>query len=101
MNCRASNSISRLCSLASSSLLTLDILQSKMSPDIVKHPLGPKLPLIENHSEAFTNHQRRANEDLEMLFTTPTLFFKTSSANACDVAGKWCKPPKMVQIKRF
>ena len=24
-----------------------------MSPDIVKHPLGPKLPLIEKHSAAF------------------------------------------------
>ena len=72
-----------------------------MSSDIVECPLGPKLPLIENHSAAFTNHQRRANENLEMPFTIPILFLKTSSADACYVVGKWCKPPKMVQIKRF
>ena len=28
-------------------------------------------------SAGFTNHQRRANENLEMPFTTPILFFKT------------------------
>lgn len=47
-----------------------------MSSDIVECPLGPKLPLIENYSAAFTNHQRRANENLEMPFTTPILFLK-------------------------